>query len=302
MTEQPSAAPATSQENGVQRTLLLVDDEENILSSLKRLLRRDGYRILTANSGQAGLDILASEPVDVIVSDQRMPHMTGVEFLRIAKEHSPDSIRMVLSGYTDLQSITDAINEGAIYKFLTKPWDDEHLRANIEEAFRRKTIVNENRHLQDAVSQANTELAAANAQLQQLLVEKQERIRIDEASLKVSQEVFQHLPWPVLGIDENGLVSVANQAALKMFSDQHPFIGCFIRDILPPTWLLAIDTPKDGEMLVEHGNQGYQLLWRSMGSTSRSRGRLLVISLCGSCAAYRSVASAKPDASDAGTP
>ncbi|MES2091380.1 MAG: EAL domain-containing protein, partial [Pseudomonadota bacterium] len=108
-----------------KRTLLLVDDEENIVASLRRLLRRDGYHIVVAYSGAEGLQRLAEQEVDVIVSDQRMPGMTGVEFLRRAKELYPGTMRIVLSGYTELQSITDAINEGSIYKFLTKPWDDE---------------------------------------------------------------------------------------------------------------------------------------------------------------------------------
>lgn len=301
MPEQEISAAPHRQEEGRHRTLLLVDDEENILSSLKRLLRRDGYRILTANSGQAGLDILAGETVDVIVSDQRMPHMTGVEFLRHAKERWPDTIRMVLSGYTDLQSITDAINEGSIYKFLTKPWDDEHLRANIEEAFRRKDMMDENRHLHEVVGETNTELAAANARLQQLLAEKQERIRIDEASLGVSQEIFQHLPWPVLGIDVAGLVSVANQAAMNMFRDKPALIGCFITDILPPAWYAAVESADDGEMLVEADGRGYQLIWRHMGATSQSRGRLLVISLCGSCTAYRQSNLLHPESGDGGS-
>ena len=127
------------------RTLLLVDDEESILSSLKRLLRPDGYEILTAQSAAQGLELLASHRVDVIVSDQRMPGMSGVEFLRRVKVQHPYTIRLVLSGYTDLQTVTDAINEGAIYKFLTKPWDDGNLRANIEEAFRTKEMADENR-------------------------------------------------------------------------------------------------------------------------------------------------------------
>src|SRR6185369_3349926 len=120
-----NAAPPDPAGAGHQRTVLLVDDEENMISSLKRLLRREGYRILSAGGGSEGLEILANNRVDVIVSDQRMPQMTGVEFLRRVKTLYPDTVRIVLSGYTELQSITDAINEGAIYKFLTKPWDDE---------------------------------------------------------------------------------------------------------------------------------------------------------------------------------
>ncbi len=117
------------------RTLLIVDDEESILASLRRLLRRDGYRILTASSAAEAFELLAVNEVQVIASDQRMPQMNGTEFLSRVKEIYPDTIRLVLSGYTELQSITDAINHGAIYKFLTKPWDDDLLRGHIREAF-----------------------------------------------------------------------------------------------------------------------------------------------------------------------
>ena len=109
----------------MERTLLLVDDEENITSALVRLLRRDGYNILRANSGEAGLALLAQNEVGVIISDQRMPEMSGVEFLSKVRERYPDTVRIVLSGYTELNSVTDAINRGAVYKFLTKPWEDE---------------------------------------------------------------------------------------------------------------------------------------------------------------------------------
>ncbi|MGH8355738.1 MAG: EAL domain-containing protein, partial [Pseudomonas sp.] len=117
------------------QTLLLLDDEENILRALARVLRRDGYQIHTASRAHDAFELLAKHDVQVIVSDQRMPEMSGTEFLSRVKDLYPDTIRLVLSGYTDLKSVTDAINQGAIYKFLTKPWDDEQLRGNIAQAF-----------------------------------------------------------------------------------------------------------------------------------------------------------------------
>jgi diguanylate cyclase (GGDEF)-like protein len=119
------------------RTVLLVDDEPNILSSLQRLLRRDGYRILTAGSGAQGLELLALHRVQVILSDQRMPGMSGSEFLGRAGELYPDTVRIMLSGYTDLRCVTESVNRGAIYKFLTKPWEDDDLRADVRAAFQR---------------------------------------------------------------------------------------------------------------------------------------------------------------------
>ncbi|WP_447731192.1 EAL domain-containing protein [Pseudoxanthomonas suwonensis] len=118
------------------QTLLLVDDEENVLRSLVRLFRRDGYRILAAGNVRDAFDLLATNEVQVILSDQRMSDMSGTEFLGRVKTLYPDTVRMVLSGYTDLATVTDAINRGAIYRFLTKPWNDDELREHIRQAFR----------------------------------------------------------------------------------------------------------------------------------------------------------------------
>ena len=115
--------------------ILLVDDEPDILVALADLLE-DSFQVLAANGGAEALEILSREPdVAVIVSDQRMPEMTGTEFFSRVKEMYPETVRLVLSGYTDLKSVTDAINRGSIYRFLTKPWDDEELRREVAEAF-----------------------------------------------------------------------------------------------------------------------------------------------------------------------
>lgn len=118
------------------RTLLLLDDEENVLRSLVRLFRQDGYRLLTASSVSEAFDLLARNDVQVILSDQRMPDMSGTEFLSRVRDLYPDTVRLVLSGYTDLETITEAINQGAAYRFLTKPWSDNDLREHIRAAFR----------------------------------------------------------------------------------------------------------------------------------------------------------------------
>lgn len=117
------------------RTLLCVDDEEYILSSVVRELRHEGYRVLTATSPEAALDLLATNDVQVVLSDMRMPAMSGVEFLRRVKALYPQTIRIILSGHGDLDSLADAINSSAIFRFLTKPWEDEHLKDNIRQAF-----------------------------------------------------------------------------------------------------------------------------------------------------------------------
>jgi diguanylate cyclase (GGDEF)-like protein/PAS domain S-box-containing protein len=119
----------------VTQSLLLVDDEPNILNALKRLLRREGYQILTAESGAQALELLARQPVQVIVSDHRMPGMTGVDFLSRVRDLYPQTRRIILSGYSDIGTLTDAINRGAVWKFISKPWEDDALKADIKHAF-----------------------------------------------------------------------------------------------------------------------------------------------------------------------
>ncbi|WP_020651867.1 EAL domain-containing protein [Massilia niastensis] len=130
---QPDKPPAA--DDKVQ-TLLIVDDDVNVLTALHRLFRREGYRVLTASSPAEGFELLALYRVQVILCDQRMPVMSGTEFLSKVKEMYPDSIRIILSGYTGVESVLDSINRGAIYRFYTKPWSDAELRDNVRHAFR----------------------------------------------------------------------------------------------------------------------------------------------------------------------
>lgn len=122
-------------EPGFTRNLLILDDDPLILKSLYRALRNQGFGILLANTADEAFSLLAREPVQVVLSDQRMPQMSGTEFLKKVRSLYPNTARIVLSGYTDLATVTEAINEGAIYQFLTKPWDDENLRLIINRAF-----------------------------------------------------------------------------------------------------------------------------------------------------------------------
>ena len=140
------------------RVLLLVDDEENILSSLRRVLSNDRYKILTANSARIAMKLLKENDVGVILSDQCMPGMTGVELMSNVKELYPDTVRLMLSGYADIKSVTDAINHGAISKFLVKPCDNDLLRKNIREAFEQYELKLENERLTRELIVTNKDL------------------------------------------------------------------------------------------------------------------------------------------------
>jgi len=134
--------------DGAAQTLLLVDDESHVLTALHRLLRPDGYHILMAQSAAEGFELLALHPVHVILCDQRMPGMNGTAFLDRVKDLYPDTLRIILSGFTDLESIMEVISRGAIYRFYTKPWDNKVLRDNIREAFRHYWLLHEAPHEQ----------------------------------------------------------------------------------------------------------------------------------------------------------
>jgi len=196
-----------------QRTLLLVDDELSVLAALKRLFRREDYTILTASSGEQALDLLATAKVDVIISDQRMPGMTGVEFLRRVKALHPDTVRMTLSGFADLQSIIDAVNEGAVYKFLMKPWDDERLREHVAQAFAQKELADDNRRLQREVAQANAGLAALNERLGDLLGRQRVQASLIEAGAASARAMLDVLPAAVFGIAPDGVLAFMNRSA-----------------------------------------------------------------------------------------
>lgn len=268
----------------MERTLLLVDDEENITSSLVRLLRRDGYRILCANSGEAGLDMLAQNEVGVIISDQRMPGMTGVEFLSKVRELHPDTVRIVLSGYTELDTVTDAINRGAIYKFLTKPWEDELLRANVEEAFQRYEMKMENARLARELEDANEELRLINHELEQRVEEKTSEVMRNLEILQVSQEVLERLPVAVIGIGEDGVIAIANQNAHHLFSQngKRVLLGELSADVIPAELLSCGSGNKSSKpeenKLYRFADGRRAHCWCSpMGEISSSKGVVLVI-------------------------
>ncbi len=260
-----------------ERTLLLVDDEPGIVSSLKRLFRVDGYRIVTAQSGEEGLQRLADIEADVIISDQRMQGMTGVDFLRRAKELYPDSVRMVLSGYTELQSILDAINEGAIYKFLTKPWDDAQLREHVAEAFRRKALDDENRRLALRLECANVDYAELNARLERTVEQQREQSAIYERSAGNMREMLDSLPLPVFGVDADGVLVFGNREADVMLAEAGPDHGVELGMPVPASLQEAIKRAGTGGAAIEFAGRRFRVLTRPVPGQDDDAGQLLML-------------------------
>lgn len=148
-------------------TILIVDDDEAVRGALARSLRRCDYRLLFASGAQEGLAALQREQVDVVVSDQMMPKMTGLAFLKMVRDRHPEVVRIMLTGYADMSTAIGAINEGEIYRFLTKPWDDVELQVTLHLACDRLELERQNRLLLAALrchgSYAEGEAAPAQA-------------------------------------------------------------------------------------------------------------------------------------------
>jgi len=158
--------------------LLLVDDEESITKALYRIFRREGYEILTASSGQEGLEVLKEDkkPFSLIISDQRMPGMSGAQFLEKAKKIFPNAMRILLTGYSDMDAIVDAINKGEIHRYLTKPWNDDDLLIQIRHALEQYELRVENRRLLALTRRKNVELRELNEHLEEKVAERSREI------------------------------------------------------------------------------------------------------------------------------
>ena len=160
------------------RNLLIIDDETDILKALRRQFRQH-YTIHLANSAAEGYEIMTQVPIQVIISDQRMPGMSGVEFFDQVKSEFPDAIRLLLTGYADIQSVIAAINDGHVFRYIAKPWNPEELDTIVGEAFVKHDLIVENRRLV-------TQLQSANEMLEQ-------RVRERTAELHAANTTLTHI-------------------------------------------------------------------------------------------------------------
>ena len=139
--------------------IMLVDDEENIISSLKRSLNKcKEWEIETSTSGADALHRAQTSPFDLFISDFRMPKMNGVEFLSEVKKLQPNAVRIILSGYTDLEALMGAINEAEIFRFVNKPWNENELKLTIQQALKYKDMMTENLYLANQVREQSEQL------------------------------------------------------------------------------------------------------------------------------------------------
>jgi response regulator RpfG family c-di-GMP phosphodiesterase len=220
--------------NKTSHTVLCVDDEPNILSSLRRLFRKEPYRLLTADSAAQGLRLLASRQVQLVICDQRMPDMSGIRFLNQVKASYPDIIPIILSGFTDVDAITESINKGHIYKFFLKPWNDRDLKIEIRKALEHFDLVQANRALNRQVVEQNEALRQVNENLEQAVRERTRVLEIQNQALELSHAIVEDLPIPIIGVSAEGLIVLVNQRLTSLeVNGRHIEVGRKLKDYFP---------------------------------------------------------------------
>ena len=216
--------------------ILLVDDEPPILASLRRLLAFEPYEVLTTEVGAQALEVLAAGNIAVVLSDQHMPGMEGVELLRRARDLAPDTSRILFSGHIDIDLLRAAVNGGEVYRFVTKPWDNDEVLAAVRQGVERWQLLRQNRLLREHTEIQNDQLRRFNRSLEDLVTARTSDLDrrthdLDQRNraLVLSQEVLDRLPVAVLGLDPDGIVALANRLASAAFP------GCVLgeRPLLP---------------------------------------------------------------------
>lgn len=228
---------------GEKTRILFVDDEVNVLKALERNFLEYDYEIITAPSGREGLEVLAgTAPVQIVVSDYRMPGMNGVDFLQEVRKRWPDTVRIVLSGYADITAVISAINEGGIYHFISKPWDDGDLKVTIANAVERFQLNKEKAELAEELKVKNEELNRINYMLERFIAEKTSNAMYQNRALTRSQQVLDALPVGVVSMDMNGLVVQCNKEGARLLD-------------FPLAWAIGTDRrrlfPEELNLLVE---------------------------------------------------
>lgn len=170
--------------------LLALDDEQDNLDLIQRALRSE-YEIVTRTSGKDALQLFDDHDFAVILSDQRMPEMTGVEFLQESLKRQPTAIRVLITGYSDIESVIEAVNKGAIHRYVKKPWRKDELIREINEATERQTLLFENQRMIKELKDANEKLAAQHQLLQKNLDDRSKQLLETNEKLQILNEVLK---------------------------------------------------------------------------------------------------------------
>lgn len=206
-----------------EKVVIFVDDEVDVLNALKRQFRKEDFKIITALGGDAALEILNNNKVQVVITDERMPVMGGIQFLQEVKRMYPDTIRIILSGYADMNSIIKAINHGEIYRFVFKPWSKEDLSEIIHQAFSQYEIVTKNKSYMEEIIKQNQRL--------------QKQVDSRDNALEITLEIINQIPLTLLIVTKDNHVEILNNKSRDLLNKNIPqgeslenIFGVFIKD------------------------------------------------------------------------
>lgn len=214
--------------------ILCVDDEKNVLRAIRRVFLDDDYEILSAVSAVEGLEILRTvEEIQIVISDYRMPGVNGVDFLKKVYKNWPETVRIVLSGYADTAAIVAAINEGQIFKFIPKPWDEDELKATIQKAIKRYFLKKNNHQIMDELKASNQKLRKKN-EILMATVKNNCSSATGEYTCLIYQDVLNGLSISILGIDSAGYIVQCNNKAIELLKKpETEILGSPWSDVLP---------------------------------------------------------------------
>lgn len=214
--------------------VLIVDDEPNVIHALKRLLRKEPINVLSAQNGQEALSLMETHAVDILLTDHRMPQMSGIELLSAVKETYPDTLRMILTGYTDIDTIAECVNQGQIYKFFFKPWDDNQLILEIRQAIEHRKLLRANTILNETIRARNTELKRMNDHLEERIEERTRELRFQNAALELARAILEEIPLPILGVSTEHLIVWMNRSGRQVLGGDRPLrLGDAAEDHFP---------------------------------------------------------------------
>jgi response regulator RpfG family c-di-GMP phosphodiesterase len=208
--------------SAVPARVLLVDDELPILRSLRRLLTMEDFLLSEANDADSALKLLQQQPTAVILSDFNLGTMGGVDLLRRARDIAPETSRILFSGHIDVELLRTAVNGGEVYRFITKPWNDDELIQAVRQGIERWQLLNNNRALREQTQRQNLQLKDFNAELEHMVAVRTTALELRNRALMLSQEVLDGLPVAVIGIAPDGQIALTNQLARTLFPTLMP--------------------------------------------------------------------------------
>ncbi|VFQ43552.1 ATPase, T2SS/T4P/T4SS family [Desulfoluna butyratoxydans] len=254
--------------------ILFVDDEAGVLSAMKRIFRKETYRIFTASCGEEALECLRREEIHVIITDHRMPGITGADLLRRIKREYPNTIRIMLTGHADVGAIMGAVNEGAVYKFITKPWSDEDLRITVGLALEQYDLIRENRALKKnqvsqtkRINQMSRFINTHRSQVGSILM-KQNLLRKNDLENAREIQAKKNLPMPQvlmeMGLVDEGTILNAIQREMGInrvypaeFSTPEALVALIPREICKNNLLVPLKRTETGIMIAMNDPSEY---------------------------------------------